>query len=81
LIQIMTLLLHHDETERRLVPQLREIAAWLAAMRPDVFREIIKIEPEVLLRSDLAAVGEKDRATFVETILALSGAFSKFVVK
>jgi predicted NACHT family NTPase len=71
LLQIMSLLLHSDETQKRLIPQLHETAAWIATMRPDVFDQIMHIEPEVLLRSDVATAGENARAALVEALLLL----------
>src|SRR5262249_41860411 len=69
--QIMTLLLHTDTREYRLVPQLHETAAWLATMQPTVFRSIMEIDPEVLLKSDVAIASEQDRADLVAALLAL----------
>jgi len=69
--QIMMLLLHTDERERRLVPQLHETAAWLATMKPALFRTIMEIDTEVLLQSDVATASEQDRADLVAALLAL----------
>jgi predicted NACHT family NTPase len=69
LAQIMSLVLSLGELDKKLVPQLRETAAWLASMRPDVFREIVKIEPEMLLRSDVATADSADRAALVQALL------------
>jgi hypothetical protein len=69
--QIMMLLLHAAASERRLVPQLHETAAWLATMQPAVFRAIMEIDPEVLLQSDVATVSRQDRADLVAALLAL----------
>ena len=32
--------------------QLREVAAWAASMRSDVFERLVTVEPDILLRSD-----------------------------
>ena len=69
LTQIMSLFLHPRESDKKLVPQLREAAIWLASMRPDVFREIVKFEPEMLLRSDVATADPNDRAVLIQTLL------------
>lgn len=69
--QIISFLVHPGDTEGRLIPQLHETAAWLATMRPDVFREVMKIDPEVLLRSDIATADESDRANLVVALLNL----------
>jgi predicted NACHT family NTPase len=42
-----------EDLNQKLVPQLHETAAWLASMRPDVLEEIIKTDPDILLRSDI----------------------------
>ncbi len=42
-----------EDVDQKLVPQLHETAAWLASMRPDVLQEIIKTDPDILLRSDI----------------------------
>ena len=67
--QIMSLIVHPGDAEGKLVPQLHETAAWLAGMVPQVFREIMKTDPEVLLRSDVATAHVKDRAALVEALL------------
>ena len=69
--QMMTLIVHPGDPEGRLVPQLHETAAWLAGMVPDVFRKIMRAEPEVLLRSDVATTDVKDRAALTEALLRL----------
>jgi len=71
LSQIMMLLLHADESERRLIPQLHETAAWLATMQPAVFPAIMEIDPEVLLQSDVAMASEQNRADLVAALLTL----------
>jgi hypothetical protein len=71
LLQVMMLLLHADESEHRLVPQLHDTAAWLATMQPAVFRAIMDIDPEVLLQSDIATASAQDRAHLVEALLTL----------
>jgi predicted NACHT family NTPase len=69
LSQMMSLITHHPDG--KLVPQLYETAAWLACMVPDVFQEIMEIDPEVLLRSDVATADTKDRAALVKSLLIL----------
>ncbi len=71
LTQMMSLLIHPGDPGGRLVPQLHESSAWLAGMVPDVFREIMRADPEVLLRSDVATADVQDRAALVESLLRL----------
>jgi hypothetical protein len=66
--QMMSLITHRDG---KLVPQLYETAAWLACMVHEVFQEIMRIDPEVLLHSDVATADAKDRAALVESLLIL----------
>ncbi|NER37545.1 MAG: hypothetical protein F6J93_26880 [Oscillatoria sp. SIO1A7] len=66
--QIMSLIVLPSDSERKLVPQLRETAAWLASMRKDVLEEIIKTDPDVLLRSDIPK-DEGLKAAIVENLL------------
>jgi len=71
LTQIMSLLVHPGDTEAKLVPQLHEAAAWIAGMLPEVFRKITSVNPEVLLRSDIATADLKDRAALVKSLLKI----------
>ena len=66
--QIMSLIVLPGDSERKLVPQLRETAAWLASMSQDVLKEIIKTDPDVLLRSDIPK-NESLKAAIVENLL------------
>jgi predicted NACHT family NTPase len=71
LTQMMSLITHPNDPDKKLVDQLHETAAWLAGMVPDVFREIMKADPDVLLRSDVATTDVKDREALVENLLKL----------
>jgi predicted NACHT family NTPase len=59
LVQVMSLIVSSDDSEHKLVPQLHETAAWLASMRDDIFQEIIRTDPDVILRSDIATDASK----------------------
>ncbi|MBW4465787.1 MAG: hypothetical protein KME07_10170 [Pegethrix bostrychoides GSE-TBD4-15B] len=54
LATLRTLLFSSEDSEHKLIPQLHETAAWLASMRMDVLQDIIKTDPDVLLRSDIS---------------------------
>ncbi|NEO51077.1 MAG: hypothetical protein F6K55_46175 [Moorea sp. SIO4A3] len=41
------------DPEHKLIPQLHETAAWLATMIPEIRKEILKTDPDVLLYSDI----------------------------
>ncbi len=67
--QIMSLLVHPSDPDGKLVPQLLETAAWVASMEPEVFHKIVKTDPVILLRADIAATDGKSRAEIVESLL------------
>jgi len=69
--QMMSLVSHPRDPEGRLVPQLQGVAAWLAAMEPDVFAEIAQHEPEVLLQSNVTTDTEEQTAALVDAFLSL----------
>lgn len=71
LTQIISLLVHPGDIDAKLVPQLHETAAWLAGMLPEIFKKIMKANPEVLLRSDIATADVKERAALVESLLKI----------
>lgn len=60
LVQVMSLIVSSDDSEHKLVPQLHEMAAWLASMREDILQEIIRTDPDVILRSDIATDASKN---------------------
>jgi len=67
--QIMSLLVHAGDADGKLVPQLHETAAWIAGMIPAVFQEVMRTDPDVLLRSDVATAEESVRTALVEYLL------------
>ena len=69
--QAMSLVLHPDDEEGRLVPQLHETAAWLASMSEAFFRAVMDTEPQVLLGSDVANTDVEARAYLVAKLLRL----------
>ena len=69
--QILSLILHPEDSEQRVVPQLQETTAWIAGMVPEVFQHVIGCDPQVLLRTDLSRTGEQYRETLVGALLRL----------
>ncbi|MDD4651244.1 MAG: hypothetical protein PHQ34_03340 [Methanothrix sp.] len=67
--QIMELFISRADSENRLIPQLCRVASWIAGMRNDVFKRILELDPEILLRSDLDNVNAEDKAVLTETLL------------
>lgn len=69
--QILKLIVHPDDPEKRIIPQLYETVAWLASLLPEVFQEVMKTDPHVLLQSDVATASDNDKAALVESLLKL----------
>ncbi|RJR05488.1 hypothetical protein C4588_08380, partial [Candidatus Parcubacteria bacterium] len=69
--QIKDFLVHHGDPQKKLALQLHETAAWLATMRADIFVEVMSVEPDVLLKSDIANSTEKDRRLLVKKLLEM----------
>lgn len=71
LVQRMSLVQHPGDPDKKLVPQLHQVAAWLASLVPDMFQEIIETDPDVMLRSDIVTADQEGCAALVETLLKL----------
>ncbi len=69
LAQLRSLLVDPLDPERKVVPQLRQLAAWLAAMRQDVFDDVARREPDIVLWSDVVQVPVERRAALVAAML------------
>ena len=69
--QIKSLITHPDDSNKKIIPQLGETAAWLAGMIPEVFKNIVQAEPDLLLRSEVATGDSPQRAALVEALLQL----------
>jgi hypothetical protein len=69
--QTMSLIRHPSDPDGRLAPQLHGVAAWLAAMVPEIFAEVVKHEPEILAQSDVATDTVEQRSALVDAVLSL----------
>lgn len=70
--QILTLVRHSGDADGHLVPQLEEMASWIAGMLPEVFREVMNTDPAVLLQSDVATADAQEREKLVAKLLEQS---------
>lgn len=70
--QIKSLITLFDDQEGKLVPQLHETAAWISSMNPEVFMDIMQADPDVLLRSDVAKAGVKEKESLINALLTQS---------
>jgi len=58
-----------EDKSGRVAPQLRDTAAWLATMLPEVCQAILAKDPEALLLADDAPLAEADRRDLVRQLL------------
>jgi hypothetical protein len=68
--QILDLIRHPLDPDKKLVPQLHEIAGWIASNRPEVFQQILDSEPDLLLRSDVATAKDEIKRQLVDAIFS-----------
>lgn len=66
--RLQTLLLHPDGSGK-VIPQLREVATWLAGMNIRAFQFIARTNPEILLGSEIAAATHAERAVLAKRLL------------
>ncbi len=66
---LRTLLLRRDQIGDYVVPQLAELASWLAGEREDIFDLLLTKQPEILLRTDLSHLGDRRKEQVVEALL------------
>jgi len=67
--QIMSLIQHSIGNERKIIPQLSNTAAWIASMNEDIFKEIINIDPQVILKSDISSYSNDIKQEWVSSLL------------
>jgi hypothetical protein len=67
--QVLDLLTLRESGARRVIPQLREVATWLATLSPELFDELLPADPDVLLRGDLALANDEQRMVLVRALL------------
>jgi hypothetical protein len=67
--QVLDLMTMRESGVRRVIPQLREVATWLATLSPDLFDELLPADPDVLLRGDLALANDEQRMALVQALL------------
>lgn len=67
--QLLSLLKHNGDKEEKVVPQLSETAAWVASKNPEVFFELMRTDPEVLLRSNIFSNDIQSKSNLVESLL------------
>ncbi|MBU0579480.1 hypothetical protein KJ628_05960, partial [Patescibacteria group bacterium] len=69
--QIYHLILISSFDERKIIPQLNETVGWLVNYMPSLFKKLMDLDPEVLLKSDVTLQDEKDRERLINSLLQL----------
>jgi hypothetical protein len=67
--QLATLLVHPDDREARVVPQLRETAARLADLGRGIRQQMLQLDPEVVLASDVTSASSEHREALVDALI------------
>lgn len=67
--QVLNLLVHPRDKQRRFVPQLHNTAAWIAEKSDDVFNYIAEREPEILLSLDVSSLNDERKRTIVSNLV------------
>ena len=67
--KIENFLIHPDDSNKKIVPQLNGVAAWLAYKKDTIFKMIMESEPDLLLQSSTALSNESARSQLVEYII------------
>ncbi|MEU6194243.1 hypothetical protein [Streptomyces sp. NPDC047061] len=60
-----------DGTSRHVVERHREVAAWRVVDDTELFAEVLRYDPEVLLLADLTALRDQEREAVVDRLLGL----------
>jgi hypothetical protein len=71
-VQVRSLFL--DPGDGNVIPQLRGIAAWMAALDREAFEALVTIDPLILLASDAVTLDADDRRAMTRELLRLAAA-------
>jgi len=69
LTQLRSLLCKRDTAGEYVIPQLAEVAAWVAVDRVDFFNHLVELEPEILLRSDVTNLRAEQKTRLTMALL------------
>lgn len=68
---IEDLLYNQIDSDKKVVPQLSEVSAWLLSFKNDVLRSIAANDPQVLLKGDAGYYTDEDKSFLVASMLEL----------
>ncbi|MDP8285693.1 MAG: HEAT repeat domain-containing protein, partial [Candidatus Electryonea clarkiae] len=66
--QRLKLLTNRVDDQIKIVPQLAEVASWLASMDRDFFNILLELEPKIILRSDVGTI-KRNRYQLLKKLL------------
>ena len=69
IVQLRRLLCRRDGRGEHVIPQLAELAAWVAGIHPAFCEHVLTIEPQILLRSDVTRLQGTLKARLVDAVL------------
>ncbi len=67
LVQLLSLI--KNPIDRKVIPQLRGVVAWLCSFNNDLYQIIIEKEPEILIQSDITLFSDNNKETIFCAIL------------
>jgi len=67
--QIKSLIQLSNDPNQMVIPQLKETTAWLCSIKPKVFQELIKSDPQSMLLSDISSMEPGLCRDLVESLL------------
>lgn len=67
--QLESILLHKDRYSSGVIPQLKEVAMWLASMNKNFFQKLIDVDPVILLKSSIWVKDEGKLKALVESLI------------
>jgi hypothetical protein len=68
-VQVKPLLFYTGSVPQRLVPQLSEVAAWMASLDSSIFREVATSDPEALLAAAAAGLSFDHKRELISALL------------
>ncbi len=66
-VQILSVI--KNSYDGKIIPQLREVVAWLCSFNQDLYDKIIDSEPEVLLQTDLMLFSDEKKEEIINQLL------------
>jgi hypothetical protein len=72
--QIRSLIFHPSDQGQRLIPQLHEVAAWMAVMDAEILTTVVASNQEALLGAAASSLADDHRRLIVDSLLQQASA-------